>query len=440
MATNTYVALDKITVSGSSTSSVTFSSISSAYTDLVIVSNYAGSVNDVGFFLRVGNSSIDTGTNYSRTALNGNGTTAESTRESSQTGISLAYNYGNSTSIDKPNFQITNLMNYSNTTTNKTILIRSRGTRDNAATDTTAMAGLWRSTSAINVIQIYPVSGNILAGSTFSLYGIAAEGAGYATGGYVTSDSQYYYHTFTSSGTFTPSKALSCDYLVVAGGGGGGGNSGGGGGAGGFRTGTSYSTTSGTNYSITIGAGGAGAASESASGSKGSDSVFATITSTGGGLGAGYVTVGGDGGSGGGGNEVSSTAGGSGNTPSTSPSQGNNGAAGAANRGGGGGGASAAGSGKDGGNGNYTAISGGATTNSGQLSGGNYYFAGGAGAGNYGASGIGGLGGGGTGAAQTGTAQTAGTTNTGGGGGGGGDSARTGRAGGSGIVIVRYAK
>ncbi len=172
-AGSTYTPIATTTL-GSAAASYTFSSISQSYTDLVLVSNYAGSVNDVGFFIRVGNGSVDTGTNYSRTALNGNGTTAASLRDTSQSAFSLAYNYGNSTTLDKPNFQITNLMNYSNATTYKSILIRSRGTRDNDATDTTAIIGLWRSTSAINVIQIYPASGNILAGSTFTLYGIAA--------------------------------------------------------------------------------------------------------------------------------------------------------------------------------------------------------------------------------------------------------------------------
>jgi hypothetical protein len=162
------------TTLGSAAADVTFSSISGSYTDLILVSNYAGSSNDVGFLLQVGNGSIDTGSNYSRTALNGNGTAADSTRNTSASSISLAYNYGNSTTLNKPNFQITNFMNYSNATTYKSILIRSRGTRDNDSTDTTAIVGLWSSTSAINIIKIFPASGNILAGSTFTLYGIAS--------------------------------------------------------------------------------------------------------------------------------------------------------------------------------------------------------------------------------------------------------------------------
>jgi hypothetical protein len=59
-----------------------------------------------------------------------------------------------------------------------------------------------------------------------------------ATGGDTIDFSGYYFiHTFTSSGTFTPSQAFYADYLVVAGGGGGGGYPyGGGGGAGGGST------------------------------------------------------------------------------------------------------------------------------------------------------------------------------------------------------------
>ena len=100
-------------------------------------------------------------------------------------------------------------------------------------------------------------------------------------------------------------QPLLVDYLVVAGGGAGGFSSftnqtfpAGGGGAGGLRT--SYGTTSGggassetqislqtgTNYSVTIGGGGTGNSSVY---SDGSNSVFHTITSIGGGRGRGYV-------------------------------------------------------------------------------------------------------------------------------------------------------
>ena len=79
------------------------------------------------------------------------------------------------------------------------------------------------------------------------------------------------------------------EYLVVAGGGGAAdaGTGSGGGGAGGLLTATGYSITAGSPITVTVGAG--------AYYSKGSNSVFGTITATGGGAGGG----GGNGGNGG---------------------------------------------------------------------------------------------------------------------------------------------
>ena len=111
---------------------------------------------------------------------------------------------------------------------------------------------------------------------------------------------------------------LLVNFLVVAGGGAAGrGGSygeyyGGGGGGGGFRSSTdgrgggqssdaAITVTSGTNYTVTVGSGGAGVSS-SIPGNTGSDSVFATITSKGGGGGGANDATGNglDGGSGGG--------------------------------------------------------------------------------------------------------------------------------------------
>ncbi len=127
-----------------------------------------------------------------------------------------------------------------------------------------------------------------------------------ATGGTITSSGSYTIHTFTSSGTFTPSGPGSIEYLVV--GGGGSGNdgyinysliAGGGGGAGGFRTGTGFAVTA-QAYTVTVGAGGVWTFLENSS-PAGSDSVFSTITSTGGGGGGKQSRDGASGGSGGGG-------------------------------------------------------------------------------------------------------------------------------------------
>ena len=439
---NTYVALRTETVAGSAASSITFSlSGISGYTDLVIVGQYGSTVTED--YLRMQFNS-DTTPNYSSTRIDGNGSSARSTRTANQNYVFLDWNSSCENALTK--MTRVNIMNYANTTTFKTVLVR--GDRATATTPTytgtEAIVGLWRKTpEAITSIVLTMQTGNIAIGSTFSLYGIANadQGAAKATGGIITEDSQYWYHTFGASGAFVPKQSLTCDVLVVAGGGGGGnaaaGNTyaGGGGGAGGYQIATAQTVS--TLQNITVGAGGA-------IGTVGNNSVFSTTTSAGGGLGANgslAVANGGAGGSGGAG-----TNGGTGGAASPA-GQGNAGATSSSTWGssGGGGGAGAAGS-------NVTSQTGGAggagLTNS--LSGFSVTYAGGGGGGGYSSGGFtpggaGGAGGGGAGGASAGTglSGTAGTPNTGGGGGGsggGGSGGASGAEGGSGIVIVRYAK
>jgi len=207
------------------------------------------------------------------------------------------------------------------------------------------------------------------------------------------------------------------NYLLVAGGGGGG--TAGGGGGGGYRTGT-LAVYSGTPYTVTVGAGGA------FNGDNGSNSVFGSATSIGGGAGGvPYGGTGSNGGSGGGGSGGGSNPGGAGGNGT--PGQGNPGGVGGSGTfgGGGGGGAGAPGTGAapskagNGGNGLYYPVAG-------------TYFSGG-GAGPAGSptqpAGTPGLGGG---APASGPYPTnVGAINTGGGGTGFGPGAA-----GSGIVIL----
>jgi hypothetical protein len=143
---------------GSDAASVTFSSIPSTYTDLVLVSNYRLNTGDNFLILRFNS---DTGSNYSFTNLYGEGTAPASDRSSNQTSARIAF-YGSAQSNS-----IVNIMNYSNTTTNKTAV-----SRDNTNTYVVARANLWRNTSAITSITILTASPNITSGSTFTLYGV----------------------------------------------------------------------------------------------------------------------------------------------------------------------------------------------------------------------------------------------------------------------------
>lgn len=433
MPTNTYVALDKVTV-GTATSTVNFTSIPSGYTDLVLVA--AGTCSAGSYFTLRFNS--DTSTNYSNTELVGDGSSASSSRNTNSN-----YMYIGAIRTTQTNI-ITQIQNYSNATTYKTVLSRT----NNAATETKAVVGLWRATpAAITSIEVGTGGANTFqTGSTFSLYGIAAMPAltptAKATGGTITTDQfGYVYHTFTSSGTFTPSQSLTCDAMVLAGGGGGGKESGGGGGAGGLFSLVSQSFSA-TGYTVTIGAGGAGSSTTSrgVSGVDSSIAGFTTAIGGGGGGSQGGTATGATGGSGGGGTYLGQAGGAGTITQGFAGGNGSN----DAGAGGGGGGAGAPGiNGQTGSP--YASGNGGAGSNayaswalitSTGVSG--YYGGGGGGGNNSGgnAPGTGGIGGGGNGRRDN-TTGSNGTANTGGGGGGGGAS-NGGYSGGSGIVIIRY--
>ena len=156
----TYTTLAETTL-GSAQSSVTFSSISGSYTDLVLV---VAGVTSSGTEAVAVQCNSDTGSNYSRTVLLGNGTTASSTRASNQTSAGL----GVLDSATQGN-TIYHFLNYSNTTTYKTFIARGNVSSEQAR----AAVGLWRSTSAITSITVL-VGTSFASGTTFSLYGITA--------------------------------------------------------------------------------------------------------------------------------------------------------------------------------------------------------------------------------------------------------------------------
>jgi len=166
MPTMTYEPIATQTL-GSAAASVTFSSIPSTYTDLVIVTNFTTSVNDLyGHYVQVNG---DTGSNYSRTIVYGNGTSAASARQSNNTSL---YFGTWSIDIDTTDRAVTTIFfnNYSNATTFKTAI----GRYSVASVEVGVGVGTWRNTSAITSINLALNSSTYAAGSTFTLYGIKA--------------------------------------------------------------------------------------------------------------------------------------------------------------------------------------------------------------------------------------------------------------------------
>lgn len=443
MAVSTYNAIGSVTLSSAQTS-FTFSNIPQIYTDLLLVSSVKLSATPgTDVLMRFNNDAVGvdgTNGNYSTTVMYGNGSAAGSTRLTNYTKIYTDY-YG---APDTTNNHVNtiNIMNYSNSTTYKSAIMRA-----NSTIGTDANIASWRSTAPITSVTLFlSTATSFAAGTTFNLYGVGANTLKASGGDVIVSDGTYWYHAFKTSGTFTPLSTLSCSVLVVAGGGAGGGYCGGGG-AGGVAYQASRTISSAS--AVTVGAGGSRQATvnQSANGASGSNSVFDTITANGGGGGGSISNNGTAGGSGGGG--ANATSGGAATQGSSGGATGYGFAGGtgltAPTLGGGGGGAGAVGAnavvGTNAGNGGIGLDTWSAwlTATGLGISG---YIAGGGGGGSDNGTlvGRGGFGGG-TAGSSGGTVAANAMVNTGGGGGGSqnpGGVINSG-AGGSGLVIVRYA-
>lgn len=148
------------TTLGSAAATVTFTGIPQTFTDLVLVANGSTSTATNNILFQFNS---DTGSNYSRTRVLGDGSSASSERQSNVTSMAIG-DWGTDRCV-----VIANIQNYSNTTTNKTVLSRS-----SSEGYVSAYVGLWRNTSAISSITFFKTSANLTSGSTFTLYGVKA--------------------------------------------------------------------------------------------------------------------------------------------------------------------------------------------------------------------------------------------------------------------------
>jgi hypothetical protein len=450
----------------SATTSISFTSIPQTYTDLklLIASKSSEGSQSTNYWIQFNS---DTGSNYTNKRIySGTSSVGADTGNTNLNGISAGFIPGNvsSTTSTFSNCEIY-IPNYRGSVVKTVSCDSSSEANTTSGVFLCLTSGLWNNTAAITSLTVVVTGSGVTQeiDSTFYLYGLeSASISSYATGGAIYQDDTYFYHVFASSGVFTPTQSLSCDTLVIAGGGGGG-RTGGGGGAGGLRGLTSQSMTA-QAYTITIGAGGAGNNVDGQQAGDGTTSSiagsgFSTINTTGGGGAASYgATTGRTGGSGGGGSAgVPNSTGGAGNAGSYSPVEGFAGGTGTTDSqrggGGGGGGASEAGQstttgavriGGNGGNGSSAFSSWGVVTGTGENVSGTYWYAGGGGAASDTASlrGLGGNGGGGDAGTNNTNPSNAvpGMANTGGGGGANSGNYPAGANGGSGLVILRYAK
>jgi hypothetical protein len=152
----TYEPIATVSISGTSTT--TFSSIASTWTDLRLV--FTGSLASSGRMAIQYNG--DTGTNYSQTKLWGDGTSAQSTSSTNSNFIFLG-----ATGTTNIRFDSFDIFSYAGSTY-KTCLAA-----ESIDGEVMRLVGLWRSTAAITSIKLYNFNGGNITGNA-TLYGIKA--------------------------------------------------------------------------------------------------------------------------------------------------------------------------------------------------------------------------------------------------------------------------
>jgi hypothetical protein len=160
----TYEPIQSYTL-GSAAATITFSSIPATYTDLRIVITgtiIAGNVYRIQY-------NGDTGSNYSITILEANGSTVASNRSTGGTSILAGFTYGGSDTI--PQFVSYDVFSYAGSTFKTALATAS--VDQNGSGSITRVVGLWRNTAAITSIAITTSSGgNVPSATSATLYGI----------------------------------------------------------------------------------------------------------------------------------------------------------------------------------------------------------------------------------------------------------------------------
>lgn len=166
---NTYTLISSNTLT-SSAASVTFSSIPSTYTDLVLRISARTDRGGTSDRLRLTYNS-DTSTNYSNMAIIGDGATAIPQYASNAAYMQDFYIDGNSATANT--FGSTEIYIPSYLASQNKPVSGFSAMEHNAVTAyLSGVAALWRNTAAITSINITKIGTNFVSGSSFYLYGI----------------------------------------------------------------------------------------------------------------------------------------------------------------------------------------------------------------------------------------------------------------------------
>lgn len=152
---------------GSNAATVTFSSISGSYRDLVLVAKAGMSSAGANLILRFNG---DASGSYNWVLMSGSGSSTTYSSAAAQTGLNL--NWNGTSGTPGSNFQRLDVMDYAQTNKHKTVLLRSDDVTSATTTEATVLR--WAQTSAITQMTFAPNTGLIAAGSSFALYGVSS--------------------------------------------------------------------------------------------------------------------------------------------------------------------------------------------------------------------------------------------------------------------------
>jgi hypothetical protein len=175
LVTTAYDSIATVTVGGGGAAYAEFTSIPATYTHLQIrgIPKAVGTANIAVNGLFQINS--DTGSNYSRHLLDGNGSSATSTASASQSSIVFCPIPDSNISGSGSMFGgfVMDILDYANTNKYKTVRSLSGYDLNHATYGALRFySGLWMNTNAITSIKLYADGVNLAQYSSFALYGI----------------------------------------------------------------------------------------------------------------------------------------------------------------------------------------------------------------------------------------------------------------------------
>lgn len=167
--TNSYESIQTYVVGSGGTSSISFTSIPSTFKHLQVRGIIRPATNNADMKLTFNS---DSGSNYSRHRLIGNGSSIDATGAASSTYIGIFDANGLQTGTASVfGAFVIDVLDYANTSKNKTVRVLS-GNDNNGSGQVGLSSGAWLSTTATNSLTFVMNTGNIAEFSSFALYGI----------------------------------------------------------------------------------------------------------------------------------------------------------------------------------------------------------------------------------------------------------------------------